>query len=121
MDTKTIEMFKKQLNAQLQTLLKEASGTVVGMADDEHKETFPDPSDRAALETDRNFVLRIRDRERKLITKIRESLKRIDDGEFGICESCGGKISTGRLQARPVTTLCIECKTEAEENEPSVQ
>jgi DnaK suppressor protein len=56
--------------------------------------------------------LRIRDRERKLILKIREALERIDAGEFGVCENCGEDISTARLKARPVTTLCIDCKTE---------
>ena len=121
MNTETLTIFKKQLNHQLQSLLREASGTVEGMSDEEKKETFPDPTDRAALETDRNFLLRIRDRERKLITKIRESLKRIEEGEFGICASCGGDISAGRLEARPVTTLCIQCKTDAEENEHPVQ
>ena len=121
MNTETLTIFKKQLNHQLQSLLREASGTVEGMSDEEKKETFPDPTDRAALETDRNFLLRIRDRERKLITKIRESLKRIEEGEFGICASCGGDISAGRLEARPVTTLCIQCKTDAEANEHPVQ
>ena len=88
---------------------------IVDMSDDE--ETFPDPTDRASLETDRNFLLRIRDRERKLILKIDEALERIEDGTFGICESCGDDISDERLQARPVTTLCIDCKTDSEEKE----
>jgi DnaK suppressor protein len=117
MNAKSLEMFKGLLQRQLQELLKEASSTVGGMADEEKRETFPDPTDRAALETDRNFLLRIRDRERRLITKIKEALERIDQGEFGICESCGGEISQARLKARPVTTLCIRCKTEAEESE----
>jgi DnaK suppressor protein len=83
----------------------------------DEKTNFPDPTDRAALESDRNFELRIRDRERKLIMKIREALARIDAGEFGICESCQEDISDARLRARPVTTLCIECKTEQERQE----
>ena len=78
---------------------------------------FPDPTDRASLESDRNFELRIRDRERKLILKIREAIERLDEGEFGICESCGEDISEARLKARPVTTLCIDCKTEQERQE----
>jgi DnaK suppressor protein len=69
------------------------------------------------LESDRNFLLRIKDRERKLIMKVKEALDRIDDGTFGICESCGRPISEKRLMARPVTTLCIECKTETEDQE----
>ena len=81
------------------------------------KENFPDPTDRAALEADRNFELRIRDRERKLIVKMQEAIKRIDDGIFGICEVCGGPISEKRLMARPVTTLCIDCKTKQEKME----
>ena len=61
-----------------------------------------------------NFELRIRDRERKLIKKLREAIARIDEGTFGICELCEGKISEKRLMARPVTTLCIECKKKQE-------
>ena len=76
---------------------------------------FPDPTDRASLESDRNFLLRIKDRERKLITKVKEALERIDNGTYGICESCGKPISEKRLMARPVTTECIECKTEEEQ------
>jgi DnaK suppressor protein len=83
----------------------------------DEKTNFPDPTDRASLESDRNFELRIRDRERKLIMKIREAIERIDEGAFGICESCEEEISEARLRARPVTTLCIECKTEQERQE----
>jgi len=120
MNAKSLAKFKELLEGHLTELLKEASSTVGGMADEEKKELFPDPTDRASLETDRNFTLRIRDRERRLIAKIKEALKRIDQGEFGLCESCGGEISQARLKARPVTTLCIQCKTEAEENEKSI-
>jgi DnaK suppressor protein len=77
-------------------------------------ENFPDPTDRASLESDRNFMLRIRDRERKLISKIRSALDRVDSGEFGICELCGDDIGEERLLARPVTTLCINCKKRQE-------
>jgi DnaK suppressor protein len=62
-------------------------------------------------------MLRIRDRERKLILKIREALQRIEDGNFGICELCGDDIGIDRLKARPVTTLCIECKRKQEAGE----
>jgi len=61
--------------------------------------------------------LRIRDRERKLIIKIQEALDRIEDGSFGVCETCGEEISQKRLEARPVTTQCIDCKSEAEQRE----
>jgi DnaK suppressor protein len=80
-------------------------------------DTFPDPTDRATLETDRNFMLRIRDRERKLISKIKEALERIEDGTYGLCEACGEPIGEKRLLARPVTTLCIDCKARQEKQE----
>ena len=110
-----IEYFKDLLTKRLEGLLSEADRTVEDMSDDE--ETFPDPTDRASLESDRNFLLRIRDRERKLIAKIKEALERIESGTFGICEVCGEEITEERLKARPVTTLCIDCKTEEEEKE----
>jgi DnaK suppressor protein len=115
MDKQKAEEFRKILEAQLDNLLKEAGKTVSEMTDE--KENFPDPTDRASMESDRNFELRIRDRERRLIRKIREALKRIDDGEFGICESCEEEISESRLRARPVATLCIDCKEEQERRE----
>jgi len=75
---------------------------------------FPDPTDRPSMEASRNSVLRIRDRERKLIFKIQEALQRLDNGEYGICEQCGEEIGIERLKARPVTTLCISCKSSQE-------
>jgi DnaK suppressor protein len=107
-----IEYFKDLLTNRLEELLSHADNTVSGMT--APKENFPDPSDRASLEADRNFMLRIRDRENKLIKKIKKALERIDDGTFGVCEKCGEDISTSRLNARPVTTLCIDCKTKEE-------
>jgi DnaK suppressor protein len=115
MKKERLAYFRELLNERLQVLLNEAEKTVTGMTND--KNTFPDPTDRANLETDRNFELRIRDRERKLILKIKEALARIEDGTFGICEECGEDITDERLKARPVTTLCIECKTKAEAEE----
>jgi DnaK suppressor protein len=115
MEKERLEYFRELLNERLKTLLEEAEKTVTGMTND--RDSFPDPTDRANLETDRSFLLRIRDRERKLIGKIQEALGRIDDGTFGICEECGEDISEERLKARPVTTLCIDCKTKAEEEE----
>ncbi|MFW6098871.1 MAG: RNA polymerase-binding protein DksA [Thermodesulfobacteriota bacterium] len=109
------EYFKELLNERLAALLDEATKTMETMTD--HGETFPDPTDRATLESERNFTLRIRDRERKLIGKIKEALSRIDQGTFGICEACGGDISQKRLKARPVTTLCINCKKKQESEE----
>ncbi|MBU2549178.1 MAG: RNA polymerase-binding protein DksA [Proteobacteria bacterium] len=110
-----IEHFKGFLSQRLQELLGHADATVSDMTDS--NESYPDPTDRASLESDRNFTLRIRDRERKLISKIKEALERIEEGTFGICEECGEEIGAKRLEARPVTTLCIDCKTKQERNE----
>ena len=115
MEKEKIDYYRNLLTKKMEGLLTDAGKTVVDMSDEE--ETFPDPTDRASLESDRNFLLRIRDRERKLIAKIREGLERIENGTFGICEVCGDEISEEWLEARPVTTLCIDCKTDAEEKE----
>ncbi|MFB0521819.1 MAG: RNA polymerase-binding protein DksA [Desulfatiglandales bacterium] len=115
MDQEELEYFRGLLQNQLNELIEEALKTVDGMTN--LKDNFPDPTDRAALETDRNFLLRIRDRERKLIEKIKEALERIDNGTFGICEVCGRDIGEERLRARPVTTLCIDCKKKQEARE----
>ena len=110
-----METYKALLTQKINELLSEAGKTVSEMTNG--KENYPDPNDRASLEADRNFELRIRDRERKLIMKMQEAIKRIEDGVFGICEVCGGPISEKRLMARPVTTLCIDCKTKQEKME----
>ena len=115
MDSQTLAEFKDLLNQQLESLLQDVGKTVSEMT--EENPNFPDPTDRASLESDRNFELRIRDRERMLINKIRQALQRIEDGTFGLCENCEEKIGTERLRARPVTTLCIDCKTEEERKE----
>lgn len=109
------EYFKKLLDGWLDELLSEANKTVSGMTS--LKENLPDPADRASLESDRNFTLRIRDRERKLIGKIKEAIERIENKTYGICEECGEQISEARLKARPVTTLCIDCKKRQEVDE----
>jgi len=112
MKKKDVEYFREFLTKRLEELLSQADDTVSGMTDP--KDNFPDPTDRAALEADRNFMLRIRDRESKLIHKIKSALERIENGIFGICETCGGEISIKRLKARPVTSQCIECKSKEE-------
>ena len=81
--------------------------------------TFPDMNDQATAEADQNFALRIKDRERKLIKKIDEALDRLAMRTYGICEGCGEEIPLKRLKARPVTTFCIECKTQQEQEEHS--
>ncbi len=118
MKQKDIDDFKALLTERLESLLAQAGDTVSGMKSP--RENFPDPTDRAALEADRNFMLRIRDREHKLIKKIKKALERIDNGTFGICENCGEEISMKRLKARPVTTQCIKCKTEQEAQEKAL-
>ena len=115
MKPEKLQTFRYLLTQKMSELLDEADKTVTDMTTG--KENFPDPNDRASLESDRNFELRIRDRERKLIVKIQEAIKRIDDGVFGMCEVCTGPISEKRLLARPVTTLCIDCKTKQEKIE----
>jgi len=115
MNKKQQEFFKDLLSKRLEDLAGGVRETVDEMNDED--DTFPDPNDRATLESDRNFVLRIRDRERKLIAKIEQALERVENGTFGICEDCGEDISEGRLKARPVTTLCIKCKQEQEQRE----
>ena len=118
MNKKKQEEFRKRLLEELARLIQGASKTLNGMSHE--KALFPDPTDRAALEADRNFLLRIRDRERKLILKIREALNRIDEGTFGICEQCGNEISESRLLARPVATRCMNCKELEERKEKLV-
>lgn len=114
------QAIKKKLVKQREDLLSEAEHTLTTKISAE-KETFPDPTDQAVAELDNNFTLRLRGREQKLLKKIDEAIARIDGGTYGVCESCGGQIGAKRLEARPVTTLCIECKTsqEAEEKRQS--
>ena len=115
METERLEYFRQLLQERLEEILGEADKTRNDMTGT--VAPFPDPTDRATLETDRNFTLRIRDRERKLIAKIREALERIELGTYGLCEICGGPISEKRLMARPVTTMCIACKSRMEDQE----
>lgn len=112
MEPKDLDFFKTLLNQRLEDLISHADTTVTGMT--VPKDNFADPTDRASHEADRNFELRIRDREHKLIKKIKQALMRIENGTFGVCEGCGEDISIARLKARPVTTQCIECKTREE-------
>jgi DnaK suppressor protein len=115
LDKKEKSYYKKLLSKKLEGLFEEADKTVNGMTALDDK--FPDPTDRAAMESERSFTLRIRDRERKLITKIEGALERIGQDTYGVCDYCEEDISEGRLKARPVTTLCIECKKQQESEE----
>jgi DnaK suppressor protein len=115
MNKKDLERFRKLLT----TLLKDLEGKVEGKQ--EHlnaaDDYYPDPTDRASAESDRNFDIRVKDRERKLIIKVKEALERIEAGTFGVCEDCEEPIGLDRLEARPVTTQCIECKIAREKQE----
>lgn len=100
--------FSAILLAWKKELMEEVDKTVTHMKDD--ATNFPDPSDRASQEEEFALELRTRDRERKLIKKIDESLKDIESGEYGFCETCGVEIGIRRLEARPTATQCIDCK-----------
>jgi len=101
--------FREILGALRQELSADIERTVHQMQDDQT--VFADPNDRASQESDMALELRNRDRERKLIKKIDETMGRIDGEDFGYCESCGAEIGLKRLEARPTATLCIDCKT----------
>lgn len=115
MEQKDIEYFHKLLTDMLSEAQQKGDSTLEELTD--NNEIFADPADRATAETDRAFTLRIRDRERRLIKKIRGALQRIEDGSYGTCDDCGEEISVPRLKARPVTKLCINCKSKQEEDE----
>ena len=109
MDAEQLVYFSKKLAEWKQQLMEEVDRTVGHMKDD--ATNFPDPNDRATQEEEFSLELRTRDRERKLIKKINEAQKRIDDDEYGYCETCGIEIGVNRLEARPTAELCIDCKT----------
>ncbi len=109
MNPAQLEHFGNILNNWKAELMEEVDRTVHHMQDD--AANFPDPNDRATQESEFSLELRTRDRERKLIKKIDESLKAIESEEYGFCESCGIDIGVRRLEARPTAVLCIDCKT----------
>jgi len=116
MRRRELELFRRLLEERKKDILIEAV-RAVGSMNGESEETCADPTDRAALECDRNFLLRMRDRERKLLSKIDGAFARIENGSYGRCEECGLEIGLERLRARPVTTLCIDCKSSQEARE----
>ncbi len=105
---------RRDLERQRKAMLDEA---VEGLANPNGQAAFPDVSDQASAEAEQNFTLRIREREQRLIKKIDEALERMDQDIYGICERCEEEIPYPRLKARPVTTLCINCKTLEEQEE----
>lgn len=116
MRRREVVRFRSVLEVQLASLLGHGAQVVHELSGAAGEEN-PDPNDRATVEERRNWSLRLGDRDRRLIGKIEGALARIEDGTFGTCVSCGGAIDTARLRARPVTDLCIGCKTEAERAE----
>jgi DnaK suppressor protein len=105
---------RRELQKQRQAILDEAGE---GLTKREGPEAFPDVSDQASAEVDQNFSMRIKEREQKLLKKIDEALDRLNKNIYGICERCEEEIPYQRLKARPVTTLCIACKTLQEQEE----
>ena len=118
MNQRQLAHFRKMLEEMKRDLSQDIDRTVHTMQDE--ATIFADPNDRASQESDMSLELRSRDRERKLIKKIDETIARIDGGEYGYCESCGVEIGLKRLEARPTATLCIDCKTLDEMRERQV-
>ncbi len=110
------EAIKKDLERQKGALLAGA-GEIISNGLNPGGTNLSDLGDQASAEADQNFILRLKGREQRLLKKIDEALERIASGTFGICDSCGEEIDYKRLKARPVTVLCIECKTREEEEE----
>jgi DnaK suppressor protein len=118
MDARTTTRFKKTLLEEKQRILNNSKSAIraeLAVSPDD----LPDETDLAASEVNQNLIFKLRDRERLLLMKIDEALARIDDGGFGICLDCEEPIEPRRLEARPVSTLCIACK-EAEEHKEKV-
>lgn len=109
MSAEQLQHFRNMLESVKKELSEDIERTVHTMQDE--ATVFADPNDRASQETDIAIELRNRDRERKLIKKIDETLGRIDGGDYGFCDKCGVEIGIKRLEARPTATLCIDCKT----------
>ncbi len=118
MSKNQLKHFRTILNGWKSELSHDIDRTVHTMQDE--VTMFADPNDRASQESDMALELRNRDRERKLIKKIDETLRNIDENEYGYCEGCGVEIGLKRLEARPTATLCIDCKTLDEMREKQV-
>jgi DnaK suppressor protein len=118
MNSRQLAYFRGMLDEMKRELSQDIDRTVHTMQDE--ATIFADPNDRASQESDMSLELRNRDRERKLIKKIEETIGRIDAGDYGYCDSCGVEIGLKRLEARPTATLCIDCKTLDEMRERQV-
>ena len=119
MNEQQVGHFRSILEGWKKELMQEVDRTVDHMKDD--AANFPDPADRASQEEEFSLELRTRDRERKLIKKIDESLDMLDSGDYGYCETCGVEIGIRRLEARPTATQCIDCKSLDEIKEKQIK
>ena len=115
MDSKQLQKFKEQLEQMKRDIISDVEQTLTEMTS--QNGNIPDPNDRATVESDRSFELRLRGRERKLLDKIDEAIARIEEGTYGICDECGEEIRIKRLEARPVAKFCIDCKIRQEQRE----
>jgi len=115
MNERQLAYFRHKLMAWRDDILRESKGTVVNLKAE--TENHPDLLDRASSASDRALELRTRDRQRKLISKIKEALRRIEDGSYGYCEDTGEPIGLGRLEARPTATLSVEAQERHERRE----
>lgn len=118
MNKKDLSRFRDILLKERDELIKKASRTLAEEATLDVDE-LPDEIDQASAEYNQSFIFRLRDREKYYLSKIEKALRKIDAAEFGICEACEEDIALKRLEARPVTTLCIRCKEEQEMEERS--
>lgn len=119
MNPQQLAHFRSILEAWKRELMEEVDRTVHHMQDE--SANLPDPNDRATQEEEFSLELRARDRERKLIKKIEDTFKRIDNDDYGFCDACGIEIGIRRLEARPTATLCIDCKELDEIKEKQLQ
>ena len=115
MNERQLEYFKKKLLNWKEDILRESRETVSHLQTE--TENHPDIADRASSETDRALELRTRDRQRKLISKIEDALRRIEDGSYGFCEETGEPIGVARLDARPIATMSLEAQERHERRE----
>lgn len=110
-----LDVYRKQLTARRNALAEDLRQATAQLLNDES--VYTDSVDQAAAETDKSFVLQMKNRDRDALWQIDEAIKRLDEGSFGECERCGESISEGRIEAFPFTTLCIDCKAELESEE----
>ena len=115
MNEKELQKLEKKLEGMKEDIYSDVEQTLTDM--NTQSGNIPDPNDRASVESDRSFELRLRGREQKLMEKINEALGRIEEGTYGVCDECGENITVKRLEARPVAKFCIDCKTMQEQQE----